>query len=168
MGNALFLKAVQLPKSCPSILSVWIMGLPTTHRWTGSYVWDRDRGLQDSHTPTDSIAHVSGNAGHGRCLLPKVPLLLCPLDLKSVCRISGFAQYSPSMAVPSRTMHGLSLGCALCRNDENLDFEKCEFGTLSISVHMTRLSCALWTLHSILFHLFPFLLSLILLSVQSI
>lgn len=126
--------------------------------------------LQDSHTPKDSTAHVSGISGHGRCLLPKIPILLCPLDLKSVCRISGFAQYSPCVAVPSRTVHGLSLGPALCSKDEKPHFEKCGFGTLNISVSMTRLTCALWTLLSWQFYFtsFPFLLFLVLLSVQSI
>lgn len=99
--------------------------------------------FQDSHTSKNSIAHVSGIAGHGSCLLPKVSPLLCPLDLKSVCRNSGFAQYLLFMPVPSWTVHGLSFGSALCSSNEKLDFEKRGFGTLNISISMTKLTCVL-------------------------
>lgn len=61
------------------------------------------------------------------------------------------------MAVPSWTVHGLSLGCAVQNNDENVDFEKCGLGTF-IFASMTRLTCALWTLPSWQFYFthFPF------------
>lgn len=128
---------------CQSILPEWVMGFPTGHRWEGRCVWDRDRFLGFlSNKGQRSTCKCF--AVHGRCLLSKVPPLLCSLDLKSDCSISGLACYSQCMAVPSWTVLELCLGQRWWK----AWFWKIWFWDTYSSVSVTGLICALWTLPS--------------------